>query len=200
MLTDSQLHVLCRKMSIPLEEICFKDELHGKLQYNKAYIINMQDEHDGNGLQNSGTHWVCFFVKKYPNGNIDPIYFDSYGQPPPEDVKSFVKSNCNKYLPYTTKDIQSLMSNVCGWFVCAFLYSITNPRMCTGNLYHDVDNFLNLFDDLTKSHDFKKNEYILKNFFRSEDSTKRTPIDIDIKEQEDNPNVIKIPVNTSLMG
>jgi hypothetical protein len=92
------------------------------------------------------------------------------------------------------------MSNVCGWFVCAFLYSITNPRMCTGNLYHDVDNFLNLFDDLTKSHDFKKNEYILKNFFRSEDSTKRTPIDIDIKEQEDNPNVIKIPVNTSLMG
>lgn len=200
MLTDSQISVLCRKMSIPLAEISFKDELNGKLQYNKAYIINMQDEKDGNGLQNSGTHWVCFFVKKYPNNTIEPIYFDSYACPPPEDVKAFVKSNCNKYLPYTTKDIQSLMSNVCGWYVCSFLYAITNPRMASGNLYYDVDNFLNLFDDLTKSHDFKKNEYMLKNFFRSEDPSKRTPIDIDIKEQEDNPNIIKIPVNTSLMG
>ena len=91
MLTDTQIHVLCKKMSIPLAEISFKDELNSKLQYNKAYIINMQDEHDGNGFQNDGSHWVSLFVKKYPNGNIEPIYFDSYGMPPPEDVKAFVK-------------------------------------------------------------------------------------------------------------
>lgn len=199
MLTDSQLTVLCKKMSIPLEEICFKDELHGKLQYNKAYIINIEDSHNGEGIQNDGTHWTCFFVKKYPNGNIEPIYFDSYGQPPPNNVKAFVKANCNKYLPYTTKDIQSLMSSVCGWYCCAFLYAITSSNFSTGNIYEDVDNFLNLFEDLTKSHDFKKNEYMLKHFFRSSDLSKRTPIDLDIKEQEDNPNVLKIPIDTKLM-
>jgi len=195
MLTDTQLQVLCRKMSIPLAGIYFKDELPRKMEYNKAYIINIQDSHDGEGLENSGSHWTCLYSTKYPNGSIEPIYFDSYGAPPPEDVKKFVKNTCNKYLPYTTKDVQSLMSSVCGWYCCAFLYAVSNPEMKCGDLYQDVDTFLALFEDLTKSSDFKKNEYMLKMFFRSSDPSKRHPIDLDIKEQEDNPNILKIPVD-----
>ena len=36
-----------------------------------------------------------------------------------------------------------------------------------------------MFDDLNTSIDFKKNEYILKHFFRSSDPNKRVPIEID---------------------
>lgn len=195
MLTDVQIEVLCRKMSIPLAGIYFKDELPRKMEYNKAYIINIQDSHDGEGLENQGTHWTCLYSTKYPNGSVEPIYFDSYGAPPPEAVKTFVKNTCNKYLPYTTKDIQSLMSSVCGWYCCAFLYAVSHPDMRCGDLYQDVDTFLALFEDLTKTSDFKKNEYMLKMFFRSSDPNKRTPIDLDIKDQEDNPNILKIPVD-----
>jgi hypothetical protein len=115
--------------------------------------------------------------------------------PPPEDVKQFVRNSINKYLPFTTKDVQSLMSDVCGWYCCSFLYAVTHPRMKSGDLYQDVDTFLALFDDMKTSHDFKKNEYMLKHFFRSSDESKRHPIDIDIKQQEDDPNVLKIPVD-----
>jgi len=199
MLTDSQIEILCRKMSIPLVGIFFKDELPKKMAYNKGYVINIEDSHDGEGLENSGTHWTCLYVAKYPNGSVEPIYFDSYGMPPPESVKRFVKQTTNKSLPFATKDMQSLMSSVCGWFVCAFLYAVTHPSMRSGDLYQDVEQFLDMFEDLNKGVDFKKNEYILKMFFRSSDESKRTPIDLDIKEQEDNKNVMKIPVDTRMV-
>ena len=198
MLTDTQLTVLCRKMNIPLAGIFFKDDLPRNIEFNKGYIINIQDSHDAKGLENEGTHWTCFYVKEYKDGSIEPIYFDSYGVGPPEDVKQFVKQNTNKYLPYTTKDVQSLMSEVCGWYVCSFLYGITSNQMSCGDLYQDVDQYMNLFDDLSKSHEWKKNEYILKCFFRSENAANRTPIDLDIDHQE-SENRSKIPICINMM-
>jgi len=201
MLTDSQIEILCRKMSIPLAGIFFKDQMPKKIEYNRGYVINIEDSHDGEGLENSGTHWTCLYVAKYPNGSVEPIYFDSYGMPAPEDVKRFVKTNTNKSLPFTTKDIQSLMSSVCGWYVCAFLYAVTNPHFRTGDLYQDVETYMDMFEDLNKGHDFKKNEYILKMFFRSPDENIRKlhPIDLDVKDQEENANVMKIPIDTRMM-
>ena len=35
-----------------------------------------------------------------------------------------------------------------------------------------------MFDDLNKEKNHLKNEYVLKHFFRSEDATKRTPIEL----------------------
>jgi hypothetical protein len=37
-----------------------------------------------------------------------------------------------------------------------------------------------MFDDLEKSVDFKKNEYMLKHFFRSADEKKRMPVSVDM--------------------
>jgi hypothetical protein len=198
MLTDTQLEVLCRKMSIPLAGIFFKNELPRKIETNKGYIINIEDSHDDEGNENSGTHWTCLFVRKYENGVVEPIYFDSYGAPPPEYVKQVVKQSFNKYLPYTTKDIQSLMSQICGWFVCSFLYGITSKQMACGDLYRDVEQYIEMFDDLNNSHEWKKNEYILKCFFRSEDASRRTPIDLDIEEQEDS-GCNKVPICINMM-
>lgn len=179
MLSDEQINDICRKMGAPLAGCFFKDELPRNIEFNKGYIINMEDSVSGEGLPTDGTHWTCLFVKKYPDGNVDPIYFDSFGAPPPEAVKKFVKTNTNKFLPNTTKDIQSIVNNACGWYCMAFIYAITNESMACGDLYSDVDQFLQMFDNLTTTNQYKKNEYILKQFFRSADPALRKEIGVD---------------------
>ena len=178
MLTDDQLYHLSNAMDFKLEKVCFKDELPKTLKFNTAYIINLEDSVDEEGNDNQGTHWTCLQVNKYPTGLIEPIYFDPYGAPPPECVKKFVKDNIHKDLPYTDKDIQSLMNNACGFYCLAMGHYINASRYRTNDFYTDVSDFMEMFDDLNKSVDFKKNEFILKHFFRSEDPDKRNTIDV----------------------
>ena len=178
MLTDTQLEELSRKMNFPLVGVFFKDELPKKLEYNKGYMINLDDSIDENGDENEGTHWTCLQVNKYPTGQIEPIFFDPYGAPPSESIKQFVLDNTGKKLPYTEKDVQSLMNNACGYFCAAFLHYINTWEHRTKDLYTDVGMFLNYFDDLNKSIDWKKNESILKLFFQSSDQTLRKEIDV----------------------
>lgn len=179
MLTDNQIEQLSIMMNIPLENIIFKDQVPEKFKFNKSYVINLEDEYNENGKLNSGSHWTCLQINKYPNGKIEGLYFDSFGAPPPSDIIECYKRTTNKsHLPYNTKDIQSLMSNACGWYCCAYLHYINNFIYRTKNLYDDTDKFLDYFDDLNKSVDFKKNEFILKHFFQSKDPTKRKEINI----------------------
>ena len=175
MLTGDQVEDLAVKMDIPLVFVGFKDGLaRQKLQYNKSYIINLENEFDDEGERNEGSHFTALQVNQYPNGKIEPIYFDSMGMPPPEIVKTFV----GQYVPYNTKDIQSLVANFCGWASLAFLHYINAYDKRSNHLYTDVEDFLELFDDLNKSVDWKKNEYILKMFFQSKDPTKRNSIEV----------------------
>jgi hypothetical protein len=179
MLTDGQLEQLCIKMNIPLASngIKFKDEFRAKdLEYNKSYIVNLDDEYDDKGRLNSGSHWTCFQIVKYNNGNVAPMYFDPFGAGPPEDVKEQVMKFCKKKIPYNTKDIQSMMANACGFYCCAYLHYINNFSHRCGDVYDDTEQFLSYFDDLNKSSDFMKNEFILKQFFSSEDPSKRGKI------------------------
>jgi len=179
MLTDNQLTLLCGKMNIPLEEIIFKDQSPDTFKFNKSYIINLEDTYNESGGLNSGSHWVCLQINKYPNGSIQSIYFDPFGIPPPTDIiNTFKKTTGKEHMPYNTKDIQSLMSNACGWFCCAFLHFINNFSHRTKDLFNDTENFLDFFDDLNKSIDFKKNEYILKMFFQPKDPKLRKEIDV----------------------
>ena len=178
MLTNYQLESLSRKMNFPLEGVFFKDELPKKLKYNTGYKINLQDSEDEDGEQNQGTHWTCLQVNKYPSGLIEPIFFDPYGAPPSESIKKFVKDNTSKSLPYTTSDVQSLMNNACGFYCCALLHYINAYEGRTKDFYTDVDHFIAHFDDLNQTSDWKKNEFVLKHFFRSKDPNKRRDIEV----------------------
>jgi hypothetical protein len=206
MLTDTQIKDLSKKMNFQLEGVYFKDELPRQLKYNTSYVINLDNSIDDEGNENEGSHWTCLQVNKYPDGKVEPIFFDPYGAPPSESIKRFVKDNCAKSLPYTTKDIQSLMNNACGFYVCAFLHYINSWEHRCKDLYNDVDMFMNYFDDLNTSIDWKKNEYILKMFFQSSDPNKRTEIDVlsnkimDEDEKGRGLDLVKIPVSTKLMG
>jgi hypothetical protein len=188
-------------MSIPLGDICFKDELPDELEFNKGYFINLQDSVDQDGKPSPGTHWTFLQCRKYPNEKTESIYFDPYGVGPPEIVKSVVRKTTGKQgLPYNTKDIQSLMNNACGFYCLAFAHFINASKFRSNNLFTDVETFVSLFEDLNKSTDFKKNEYILKMFFRSEEPSLRKEIDV-ITEQ-DTPGEIdgfKLPVDVRVM-
>ena len=178
MLDDCQLKDLCSKMNVPLDGVYFKDELPRKLKYNCSYIINLENSIDEDGNDNEGTHWTALQVAKYPDGRIEPLFFDPYGAPPSEAIIKFVKDNCGKFLPHTKPDIQSLMNNACGWFCCAFLHYINAYPQRTKDLYADSEMFLSFFDDLNTSCDWKKNEFILKHFFQSKDPALRKAIDV----------------------
>jgi hypothetical protein len=202
MLTDGDLKMLSKKMHFPLEGVYFKDELPRKLKYNTGYIINLDNSMDEGGNLNEGSHWTCLQVNKYKDGKIEPIFFDPYGAPPSESVKAFVKNNCAKFLPNTNKDIQSLMNNACGWYCCAFLHYINAWDHRTKDLYTDVETFMSYFDDLNTSIDWKKNEWILSQFFMDQDPTKRKESKVldSIKSEDegDNPDMMKIGVDVKM--
>ena len=94
--------------------------------------------------------------------------------PPPQIVEDFVGTK----LPYATKDIQSLMNSACGWYCLAFLHFINSWEGRSGDLYTDAGAFTELFDDLNKSCDHLKNEFILHHFFRAKDPKKRKPVEL----------------------
>lgn len=201
-LTDSQIEELCTRMNIPLGDICFKDELPEELEFNKGYFINLQDSVDQDGKPSPGTHWTFVQCRKYPNDKTECMYFDPYGVAPPENVKRVVRQTMKKQgLPYNTKDIQSLMNNACGFYCLAFAHFINASKFRSNNLFTDTETFVGLFEDLNKSTDFKKNEYILKLFFRSEDPSLRK--EIDVITTDDTPGEIdgfKMPVDVKFMN
>ena len=201
MLTDVQITDLAKRMSIPLEGVYFKDELPRKLKYNVSYVINLENSVDDEGKENDGSHWTCLQVQQYPDGKIEPMYFDPFGAPPSESIKKFVKDTCAKELPYNTKDIQSLMNNACGYYCLAYLHFINASQYRSRDLYTDAEQFLDMFDDLNTSVDWKKNEYILKHFFRSSDPTLRKVVEIDdITSQDEGKgiNMAAIPCNINV--
>jgi hypothetical protein len=209
MLTDHQIIELGKRMSIPLEGVYFKDELPDKLKTNKTYIINLQDSEDEQGNENSGTHWTLLQIQEN-NKEKQPFYFDPYGVEPPEILKKRIKKDFNLYLPYNNKDIQSLMNNACGFYCLALAHFVNASQYRTNNFYNDIDEFLEMFDDLNKSIDWKKNEYILKMFFQAKDPTKRKDIDVLNYSHDDYDRIInedegggidlmKIPVDVNLM-
>ena len=177
-LSDIDIKQLADKMAIPLVFCDFKDNLEGeKLQYNKYYIINLENEFDPDGQKNEGSHYCSFQCNKYPNGAVEKIYFDPFGQPPPQIVQKF----CGGGIPHNDKDIQSLMNSACGWYCLAFGHYINSYQNRTKDLYTDANLFIDLFDDLEKTTDktaHLKNEWILKHFFRSTDPAKRKPIEV----------------------
>ena len=178
MLNDSQIEELAGKMNIPLEGVYFKDALPSKLKYNRAYVLNMEDELDHEGKPNDGSHWVALQIFKNRDGRVEPIYFDSFGIAPPRDVSAAVTSFCGKHLPHCSKDVQSLVSSMCGWYVLAFLHFINAADCRTGHPYSDTAIFLDMFSDLGVETDHLRNEFLLKHFFRSADPALRVPIEV----------------------
>jgi hypothetical protein len=173
-LTNVEIESLAKKMNIPLEFIGFKDELlFMKPKPNKAYIINMENEFNEDGRPNSGSHWVILLTTQTKSNQLQFMYMDSYGVPAPIEIQKFVNM---KQVPYNTKDIQGLLSAICGYFCLALAHFVFSSEHHTGDFYSDCNNFIDLFQNMNETIDMYVNEGILRAFFQSSDPKERIPV------------------------
>jgi hypothetical protein len=160
MLSNHDIDELVIKMGIPNFKGCFYKDKLTKIQPNSSYIINLNSELDENGTRNTGSHWVALCT----NDMKQCIYFDSYGEKEPVEIKNLLK--CKQYsIAHTSKNIQSLMSNLCGFFCLSFIYFLTVSKFRTKNIINDASIYLDLYEDLDKVDDVYKNEFVLSLFF-----------------------------------
>jgi hypothetical protein len=167
MLSNYDLNDLVKKMSIPNFKGCFYKDTLKKIQPNSSYILNLNSEFDTEGKRNNGSHWTALVTDDMSRC----LYFDSYGEAEPNEIRSLAKSNQYK-IGHTTKNIQSLMSNLCGFFCLAFINFLKVSKFKTGRIMNDASVFLDLFEDLDLVDDVYKNEFILSLFFTQKDSKK----------------------------
>ena len=167
MLSNHNIEELVGKMNIPNFRGCFYKDALKKIQPNSSYIINLNSEIDENGNISKGSHWTCLVTDDMKRA----IYHDSYGESAPNEIRCLLKSNQFK-LGHTSKNIQSLMSNLCGYFTLAFIYFLTVSKFRTKNIINDASIFLDLFEDLDHVNDVYKNEFTLSLFFTDKQSKK----------------------------
>ena len=167
MLSNHDISSLVEKLGICNFKGCFYKDKLKKIQPNSSYIINLNSELDENNNRNGGSHWTCLVTDDMKRS----IYFDSYGENAPNEIRNLLKSNQYK-IGHTSKNIQSLMSNLCGFFCLAFIYFLSISKYRTGNIINDASIFLDLFEDLDKIDDVYKNEFILSLFFTDTKSKK----------------------------
>jgi hypothetical protein len=165
MLSSYDMSSLVTKMGISNFRECFYKDKAKTIQPNSSYIINLNSELDENNNRNSGSHWVALVTDDMKRA----IYHDSYGEREPVETKNLLKSNQYK-LGHTSKNIQSLMSNLCGFFCLAFIYFLSVSKFRTKNNINDASIFLDLFEDLDLTNDVCKNEFILSLFFTDKES------------------------------
>ena len=165
MLSNHDIDVLVEKLNIPNFKGCFYRDKLKTIQPNSSYIINLNSELDEHGSRNSGSHWCCLVTDDMKQA----IYFDSYGEKEPNEIRNLLK--CNQYkIGHTSKNIQSLMRHLCGFFCLSFIYFLSVSKYRTKNIIHDASIFLDLFEDLDKVDDVYKNEFVLSLFFTSKES------------------------------
>jgi len=160
MLSNHDIDELVTKMGISNFRGCFYKDKLKTIQPNSSYIINLNSELNEKGNVNTGSHWCCLVTDDMKQC----IYFDSYGEKEPNEVRNLLK--CKQYsIAHTSKNIQSLMSNLCGFFCLSFIYFLSISKFRTKNIINDASIYLDLFEDLDKTNDIKKNEFILSLFF-----------------------------------
>ena len=100
-----------------------RDELLGMKSIQNECLVLNTDDSSGNGI-----HWVSLFIK-----NGIALYFDSYGNEPLEEVKTY----CSGY--YSTDRIQQddRVMSLCGYYCMYMLYRLSN-----GHNFYDVLNEL----------------------------------------------------------
>jgi hypothetical protein len=86
------------------------DAIKPPRNYPASMVVNLDKK------RKPGSHWVAIFARS-PR---EAVYFDSYGQPPPDGpIKQFL----GRFDKLTASEfpIQSVVSNVCGYYCIYFI-------------------------------------------------------------------------------
>ena len=150
MLYNTEIEDICQHYNIPLVACCMKDALKDMSPVDGNYILNLASSNDP--VNYKGTHFLALIIRKN-----EAIYFDSFGVICPTEIIDFVKRRHGCKLGYTTKDIQYIKSEMCGFYAVSFLKFISSSKL---NIYKKTKEYLSSFDT-----DQKKNDAILKDFY-----------------------------------
>lgn len=153
LLTNTDLEHYAKLFKMPLNGVFSKDLFESKRPKLGNYVINLENSDYG------GSHWTCLILTK----NI-AIYYDSFGQPMPQEIIRFIKRfNKKSIIIYSIDQIQHIDSVYCGWFCLEFLYwySIKHKK---NNKYKVLLNKHNAQFDLD---DRKLNDVILKQIIKT---------------------------------
>jgi len=108
-----------------------------------SYIINMQDNDEGNG-----THWIAFII--FETGKS--LYFDSYGVSAPANILEFLKI-FKPNIATNKRQIQYIDSDMCGYFCLGFIKWFNNVNPKKEDVYELYDDFINAFSSNLKLND-----------------------------------------------
>src|SRR5215813_9796579 len=89
-----------------------RDNLKKKINKFESGIVNLDS------VTGPGTHWVCYYndpTKEYTE------YFDSFGLPPPEEVKKYLKTSGKNYVIYNSSQLQKNNSVLCGYYCMKYI-------------------------------------------------------------------------------
>lgn len=146
--SNTELWRYAKQLRIPLRVVTTKDRLGNEPLQQGGYIINLQDDYRADGLDQTGTHWVAFWIE-----NGKSIYFNSFGIAPPADIQLFLWKL--RPIVYNSTQIQNIKSGWCGIYCLAFIkYMNSNKRI---PLVQRFQKFLDLWDE-----DVENNLRILK--------------------------------------
>ena len=84
--------------------------------FPSAYVFNLDLSYK------PGSHWVAVYIDRKGR----PEYFDSFGRPPPREIKDFLYTYAESW-KYNHKPVQELYSTTCGQFVVFYIY-----QRCSG--------------------------------------------------------------------
>jgi hypothetical protein len=112
LLSNFDLDYYAGLFRIPLTAVLSKDLFRSQPAKVGNYIVNLEDSELG------GSHWtVIMLTKKLA------LYYDSFGQPPPQEIIRFVKRFNKKIkIIYSIDQLQSTRSVYCGWFCLLFIH------------------------------------------------------------------------------
>jgi hypothetical protein len=145
MLSNFELEHIAQHYGFSLT-VLMKDELVNHKPKSGNYIINLESSSQGNG-----THWLSLFVR-----NKQCFYQDSFGIIPPKEVIDFCKRIPNSRLAFS----EIINTETCGFFAIGLLIHINRTK--NKDIYKSAGEYINQF-----SYDSKKNNTILKNYFRN---------------------------------
>ena len=113
-LSNLDLLYFAKKLNVSnFQGVFMRDEIakisdKNKTKKSQSFILNLQSSSE------PGLHWVLF----YKNSNLGVIYFDSYGQPPPRELRVYVGTNVE--IQRNIYTVQSDLSSECGR-LCLFV-------------------------------------------------------------------------------
>jgi hypothetical protein len=159
MLSNFDLEELSEHYGFPLTQVLMKDKMKAIAPKSGNFIINLQSSTQGNG-----THWVCLAIR-----GKHSFYCDSFVILMPQEVIAFFKKIPKSRLRYNDFGFQDINSGTCGWYSIGLLIHLQNhPNM---DLYDACGDYIHLL-----SFDTKKNNVILKNYFRKLPQSKNCPL------------------------